>query len=203
MDGRDDSDEALPAEPYPGAARPETVVGWMRRLWPRLRRLVVHNILHLDDTPHRIALGVFWGFLVGATPTLGIQMPLYFLAAFLSRANKVSGIGPVWLTNPLTAVPIYYFNWKLGLFLLTGRFASSPESRDAIARLVEGVPGNDESFFTRIFSGSFWSAVGDLLATIGVELWVGSIVVGLVSGLLGYWGAYYGVIAYRRGLRSR
>src|SRR6056297_631558 len=63
-------------EPVRAAAGPEPQ-SWKARL----KHLLVHNILHLDDTPHRIAWGVFWGFFIGATPTIGIQVLLYWIVA--------------------------------------------------------------------------------------------------------------------------
>lgn len=169
----------------------------MRRLWPRIRYLISHYILHLDDTPHRIALGVFLGCFIGSTPTIGIQVLLYFACVAVIPANKLSGLPPIWITNPLTAVPFFYMNWRLGGFLLTGRLETSSESKEAIARLVDGPPGQDKAFLERMFDAEFWYAAVDLLRSIGVELWVGSIVVGLLTGVIGYWATYYGIVAYR------
>jgi len=42
----------------------------------RLKRFLVHNVLHVDDTPHRIALGVAIAIFVTWTPTIGFQMLL-------------------------------------------------------------------------------------------------------------------------------
>lgn len=163
----------------------------------RLERFVVHNILHLDDTPHRIAMGVFLGFFVGATPTLGLQMILYLVLAAALSANKLSGLGPIWITNPLTAVPIYYFNWRLGSFLMTGRLEASEASKHAIGRLVSGIPGQDAPFWERLFSREFWGAALDAFARIGSELWVGSVFVGILTGGLAYWATYRAVVIYR------
>ena len=48
----------------------------LRDTWRRLKQIVLHNILHLDDTPHRIAWGVFIGAMIAFTPTLGLQIVL-------------------------------------------------------------------------------------------------------------------------------
>jgi hypothetical protein len=168
------------------------------RIWPAVEHFVAHNVLHLDDTPHRIGMGVFLGFLVGLSPTLGLQMVIYFGLAAVLRANKISGLGPIWVTNPLTAVPIYYMNWRLGGFLMTGQLQTSPESRAAIARLIEGPAGEDSSFFERLLSTEFWSAAWSAFGRIGAELWVGSLFVGAVSGVLGYWATRRAVASYRR-----
>jgi len=51
-------------------------------VWRRLRQIVFHNILHLDDTPHRIAWGVFLGTMIAFTSTVddrpdfaGVDLP--------------------------------------------------------------------------------------------------------------------------------
>lgn len=190
------------SEPYPGASRPGSTEGWLHRLSPRLRQFIVHNILHLDDSPHRIALGVFLGFVVGATPLVGVQTILYLALATVLRANRVSGIGPVWITNPLTIVPIYYANWRIGVLLLTGSFGASAETRVAIERLVAGAPGQDLGWLERLWSAEFWAAAWELLLSIGAELWVGSLFVGVVTGLLGYWLTLRAVISYRARRRA-
>lgn len=169
----------------------------MRRLvglWHRIKHAVVHNVLHLDDTPHRIALGVFLGFFVGFSPTLGFQMIIYFALAFVLKANTASGLLPIWFTNPFTAVPVYYSNWRVGSFLLTGRLDTSEASRLAIAALVET---DEVPFFERLASSEFWHSVWSLLGSIGGELWVGSLFVGVFLGLIGYFATLRCVRVYR------
>ena len=176
---------ALPTEPVP------------RGPWEKAKHLVIHNILHLDDTPHRIAFGVFLGFLVGATPTIGIQMILYVAIAAVLRANKVSGILPVWLSNPLTAVPLYYSNWRIGRFVLSGDASDAANGRANIEALID-LPGKDLPLWDRLVSPDFWSAAMEAFVAMGAELWLGSVLVGLALGIPAYWLTYRGVIAYRR-----
>lgn len=166
-------------------------------LWPKVKHLVVHRILQLDDTPHRIALGVFLGFLVGATPTIGFQMIIYVAIAAMVGANKISGILPVWLSNPLTAVPLYYSNWKIGQFLMTGSLSGSPETKAAIERMMNGAT-SDASLWERLTSPELWGAAFDTFVAMGAELWVGSLLVGVVLGAPAYWAAYRGVVVYRK-----
>lgn len=166
-------------------------------LWAKVKHLVVHRILRVDDTPHRIALGVFLGFLVGATPTIGFQMIIYVAVAAVVGANKISGILPVWLSNPITAVPLYYSNWKIGQFLMTGSLAQSPQTKAALERMTNGFAAK-ASFFERLTNPEIWGAALDTFVAMGLELWVGSIAVGLVFGAPAYWLVYRGVIAYRQ-----
>lgn len=186
----------------PAQRRPSSPGSGSNPLWGRLRYFLVHNILHLDDSPHRIAYGVFWGFVVGATPAVGLQTLMYLAIASLAGANRVSGIGPVWITNPLTIVPIYYFNWRVGTFLVTGRLETSPASREAIARLFEGDPGSGLGSLSRFVSVDFWIAVWELVMSAGLELWLGSFFVGVVTGAVAYAATYRAVVAYRARKKS-
>src|SRR3990172_6945415 len=81
-----------------------------RRWWTRPRTFIRH-ILLADDTPHSIALGTAIGTFIGLTPTGGVQMLLVMLVAFLCRPlfrfNQIAALLMVYISNPLTAVPIY------------------------------------------------------------------------------------------------
>lgn len=165
------------------------------RLWRKIRKPVAKRILHLDDTPHRIALGVFLGFVVGLTPTMGAQIILYWILAHLIRANRASGLLPVLLTNPLTALPIYLFNWKVGHWLLHGIGSSLEPAAVQSARLQRFI----ETFnVTHIFEAAYWRMLAPGLKGLGAELVAGCLAVGLVCGSIGYVLTYYGVLAHRR-----
>ena len=92
----------------------------MKKWWEKLKDVVVHKILGLDDAPSRIAWGVFLGCVVAMTPTLGLQILLYVSLATLLRVNKLSGIPILFISNPFTAVPLYGFCWWVGNLLLHG-----------------------------------------------------------------------------------
>lgn len=152
----------------------------------RVKRFVVYRILHVDDTPHRIALGVAIGIFVAWMPFPGLQMVLALVIAALLRANKVVGLPLVWLNNPLTA-PVNLLCYWLGCWML--RIGSNGERivqaiKDALA------PGMD--FLHRIVS--FFHVVED-------AFWpwlVGSIVIGLVTGAAAYMLTYRAVSSIRR-----
>lgn len=165
-------------------------------LWPKAKHLVLHNILHLDDTPHRIAFGVLLGFIVGATPTIGLQMLIYVAFATLLGANKVSGILPVWLSNPLTALPLYYTNWRIGRFFLGGGEADAAATQKILEAVV-GVPGQNLPLWERLWSAHFWTAAFDAFVAMGAELWLGSLLVGIAFGVPAYWITRRAVIVFR------
>jgi len=147
----------------------------------RLKDFFIYRVLHVDDTPHRIALGVAIGIFVTWTPTITLQMVLTVALSALLRANKAVGVPFVWISNPFTLVPIYYPNYLVGAWLLR-----TPNAWDSVvaALSVEGV----------------WNKIKALPAAgwdVFWPMWVGSIIVGLVLGTLSYFATRYAVVKYR------
>jgi uncharacterized protein (DUF2062 family) len=112
--------------------------------------------------------------------------------AALFRANKAICIPIVFITNPVTALPIYYTCWWLGARLLPGADGADWE---VIRRIIEDTSLN---FWSQAHTLTFWTALGSAMLNLGVTLWVGCCFVGLVTGALGYVSAHWAVTAYRR-----
>lgn len=134
----------------------------------------MHTILQLDDTPHSVALGTAIGMFVGLTPTGGIQMFLVLLVAFFSRPffyfNRPAALITVYVSNPLTAVPIYYFMYWVGTFFIPGEATS-----EDFAQVLKY-----ESF------ASWWESLKSLCLEIGAPLLIGTAIVATIAGLLTY-----------------
>jgi len=90
----------------------------IQRTKRQIRHFVFHSILHADDPPHRLALGIAIGTFVTFTPTVGLQMMIVVFLAWLFRANKVVGLPIVWISNPVTIMPIFYTCYRLGRAIL-------------------------------------------------------------------------------------
>lgn len=161
--------------------------------WSRLKAVVTGRILGVSDTPHRIAWGVFIGTVVAFTPTIGLQIVLYLALATLLRANKLSGVPILFISNPVTAVPLYWFCWKIGAFFLPG----DPQSEGVeIALAREGTQSGD--FWSDIWTTAFWDHAFDTLVAMGAEMWFGSLFLGVVCGIPLYFLTLFGVRAFRR-----
>ncbi len=72
-----------------------------------------------------VARGVACGLLVGVVP-LPTQMVLAGVLAGMVQGNVAAAIAATWLTNPITAVPIWWFALQVGT-LATGRSFALPE----------------------------------------------------------------------------
>ena len=166
-----------------------------RQKGSRLKQMAVDKVLGLNDKPERIAFGMALGLFVGATPTMGFQIALYMFIATLIRANNVAGIPAVFISNPFTAVPLYYGNWKVGRFLLTGSWQASRATRESIERLFFD---SEKSAVHRVITVDFWKEIGRMAVSMGSELWVGSCTVGVALAVVGYFATLYAVRRFRR-----
>jgi uncharacterized protein (DUF2062 family) len=155
----------------------------LQRLKRQLRHFVFHNVLHADDPPHRLALGIAIGVFTTFTPTVGLQMMIVVFLAWLLRANKAVGIPIVWITNPVTIIPIFYSCYRTGQMLLG--------HRDVGLYWWAGMSKRPEQWWPRV--QFYW----DRFMEIALPLWVGSLSIALVTGYISYYISYYAISGYR------
>jgi len=155
--------------------------------WRKLRNWFVH-LLHLDESAHRIALGVAIGVFVAFTPTIGLQMLLIFFLTSLFRVNVAAGVPMAWLTNPLTIPLIFYWNYRVGCLLL-----GKPDSAvEEFHKTVSAFAQQDLTWWALV--KEWW----DLAMRVAPPLWVGSVAIGVVAAALTYGLMYHLITAYRR-----
>lgn len=137
-------------------------------------RALLRSILMLDDTPHAVALGTAIGMFIGMTPTVGIQMIIVLVMAFLTRPlfsfNRIAAVLTVYVTNPLTFVPIYWFNYQVGTW-----FIPSDVTYDDFVAIVKF--DTHENWSERALS---------LITDLGAPLLVGCLLVAAVSSAVTY-----------------
>ena len=79
---------------------------WLRWLWSQ------------EGTPGQRARGVAAGVFCGCYPFFGLQTILSIGIASLVRGNHLLAAAGTLISNPLTYVPLYWFNYQLGSWLL-------------------------------------------------------------------------------------
>ena len=115
------------------------------------------NLLHLN---RRSVSGAFFvGFFMAFVP-LPTQMVFAAAAAIYFRVNLPISIGLVWVTNPFTIPPMFYFAYKVGAWTLGTE--------------VMDMPGWD------------WETLKTQLELIWQPFLLGCLICGLVSGVIGY-----------------
>ena len=160
----------------------------MKHYWKLSRDFCVYRILHADDPPHRLALGIAIGIFVTFLPLIGLQMLLSVLLAWICRANKLVGVPLVWISNPFTMVPIYYPCYMLGCKLL-GR--ASDQWQEVYPNFISMLT-DAEATWGQIFHFC-WTNLLDFVA----PLFLGSFVVASTLGVLAYYVSLYAIRSYR------
>ena len=110
---------------------------------------------------------IYFGSVLALLPLMGIQLPLSLLLCLLVRANLPVCAALQFITNPLTAVPVYGLTYLVGHWIMY-HLSGSPGAYDPAAALA------------LVQSGELLSAAGDVLGS----LVLGGVVVGLAVGLV-------------------
>lgn len=148
-----------------------------------VRHFVLHHLLHTDDPPHRLGLGVAIAMFVTFTPTVGVQMALTVFLAWILRANKAVGLPIVWISNPATLIPIYYSCYALGCRLLGYEMVKAAFWKELAHPPAQWWPAVK----------FYWTQFME----IATPVWLGGIVIGLATAVPAYYAVYYLVRAYR------
>lgn len=95
--------------------------------------------------PQHVRPAIYAGAVLSLWPVMGIQLILAFIAALTMRSN-IMVVGVLqFITNPLTAAPIYYVTYRVGKYVLaltgfTGGAAPQVDQADAVTITIS--PGD-------------------------------------------------------------
>ncbi len=134
--------------------------------------------LNRHSVARAMAIGLFFAFV-----PVPFQMLLAATGAVMFNSNLPVSVGMVWLTNPLTMPPIFYFAYLLGAWLM-------------------GMDAQAASFADFELS---WAWLSSALAAGWKPFLLGCFVLGVISSLLGYVGtqAMWRIAVLRRWRRRR
>jgi len=143
----------------------EVNLGWLNKHLhdPSLWKWNKHTI------SKAFAIGLFCAFL-----PLPLHTLLAAVLAVVFSANILLSMTLVWVNNPITMVPIYYYIYKLGSYIIG----------------IEMDPNFE--FTLDYFMGTFSSALS--------AIWVGGFIVSIITAIIGYTSiiAIYKYRAYQR-----
>jgi uncharacterized protein (DUF2062 family) len=145
---------------------------------PRLRRFLIW-IIRLRGSPHAIAGGVAIGMVVAFTPTIGFQTVLALGLATLLNANRPIAIVPTWISNPVTALPIYAFTYRVGSLFWPG-----PGAVEVARTLRDAVRELEKLDFLAMHHQL--AVFAELGVDIFVPLTIGGLIVGGVAAAISY-----------------
>ena len=73
------------------------------------------NLLHLN---RRSVSGAFYVGLFFAWVPVPFQMPLAAIASIITRVNLPISVVLVWISNPITMPPLFYFAYRVGAWVM-------------------------------------------------------------------------------------
>ncbi|MEM1280173.1 MAG: DUF2062 domain-containing protein [Cyanobacteria bacterium P01_H01_bin.152] len=138
-----------------------------RSVWTRLTRrsrYLYLKLIRLRGHPKELARGLAAGVFAGMFPLFGLQTIMGVAIALRVKGNPLMAAAGTWISNPLTYLPIYAFNYRLGSWIL---------GRPVV------------NLFTDAESMKAWVETG---TDVGVSLILGSTVMGLIFGTASYFG---------------
>lgn len=134
----------------------------------KYHRFISLRIPHLRGEPITLSRGLAVGVFAGCFPFFGLQSFVGVLLATLFRGSKVAAVAGTWISNPLTYLPIYVFNYKVGKYLL----------------------GVDSKSLSQLDFQSI-AQFKELGSTVVSTFIFGCFVVGLIAGLIAYFSSLY------------
>ncbi len=117
------------------------------------------NIWHLNR--HSVSKAFFIGLFWMSIPIPSQMIASAFTAIFF-RANLPLSVALVWISNPFTMPPIFYFNYLVGTFIL------GHEAQENLSFELS------------------WHWIVNVLGELWLPLYLGSVIVGIVLGSTAY-----------------
>ncbi|MGV8951644.1 MAG: DUF2062 domain-containing protein [Cypionkella sp.] len=178
-------------------------LAWMREMvypsggFRRATRYVIHRMSRLPDDPHRIARGVFAGFLIGFLPLPGLQFVAAWAAARLVRGNLLAALLGTFNTNPVTTPFFAVFAMTFGHWLLG---VQAPLTAEAIAGAFGHAGVDLWHNFMAIFTDAtmHWGGLQRFWHDIYVPYFIGALLPGLVISIVAYYATIPIVQAYQK-----
>ena len=142
---------------------------------------LVKRILVEDNSAHSIAMGLSVGVFIGLMPIFGFQMIPAIAISIRFKINKLAAAAGVWITNPLTLIPIYSFNYWVG------------------GKVIAGQAANLDTFKQFLTPSDFtWETFWNMGYATLLPLCVGSLINGIVLALIVYLLSKWFVIKWHR-----
>lgn len=157
---------------------PNSFQGKKSKRWPwRQVRYFYYRFIRLKGHPDAIARGLAAGVFAGCFPIFGIQMLAGAMLAALVRGNIPLALGGTWISNPVTYIPLFIFNYHVGIWVLgtTEDALVADQSLEALVDL-----GADLALIPML------QEITTLGASFLIPLLAGCTVVGIVCAAISY-----------------
>ncbi|HBG78890.1 MAG: DUF2062 domain-containing protein [Phycisphaerae bacterium] len=155
----------------------------------KILRYLEYKILHIEDSPHKISLGLALGLFIAWTPLIGLHILMALAATVILKANKFAALVSIWVSNVFTFAIIYYPAYLVGRFFYQYVAPHKTLSREQVNQIFSELfkPAN---IAAGIFSKEYWGRFWSLTKSIGPELWIGCTLLGTLAAIIGYVACY-------------
>ena len=143
----------------------------------RAYKYIFKRVTRIPDKSHAIAIGVACGVGVSMTPTVGFQLLLTALFAFILRGNIVAGLLATAIGNPITFPFIWIGSYKLGN-LIIGQSALS----EGKLHFMELFKDMKEAIVMLDFN-----LLIEKVLPILIPMMIGGIIMAIISGFISYY----------------
>ena len=166
-----------------------------KKLGKYIREKFINPVLHSRAPVSEVSIGVAVGIFMGFTPTVGVQMYLvaivWTIYRYIFRRNFALpvGVAMVWISNPLTMVPMYY------LFLITGYMMFDVQHGLSYQHFAESIGRISQTgdLMDKISEGTSF-----LLVELGWPMVVGSFVYAVPFSIISFYITKYLVTKHRK-----
>ncbi|MBW1851179.1 MAG: DUF2062 domain-containing protein [Deltaproteobacteria bacterium] len=144
------------------------------------------RFIRLRGEPHELALGMAFGVFTGMMPIMPFQIAAAVTLALFFKGSKITALLGTWVSNPLNWYFLYYYNYKVGAFIL--RF---PEQNAIFSSIMTAIQSAEEPM----------AIVGKILGAGGASI-AAFCIGGLVMGIAAAVPAYFIFVPLFRKLRA-
>jgi len=109
------------------------------------------NLWHMNrrSVSGAFAVGLFWAFI-----PIPMQMVMAAATAIPTRVNLPISVALVWITNPITMPPMFYFTYRVGTWIL-----GTPASTESFNLNLDYLSNSMSEIWQPLFLGSFVCAL--------------------------------------------
>ena len=132
------------------------------------------RFIRLRGEPHELALGMAFGIFSGMMPIIPFHTALAITLALFFKASKITAALGVWVSNPLNWYFLYYFNYRIGAWIL----GLSP-TNEIFSSVMASIRHGEESM---VIASKILGAGGTLIAA----FLIGGLIMGFVSAIPSY-----------------
>jgi uncharacterized protein (DUF2062 family) len=134
----------------------------------------VLKFIRIKGEPHDLALGMALGIFCAMLPILPFHIAFAIALALIFRVSKITAAIGVFVSNPFTWSILYYFNYRIGAFIL-----NLSENNRGFSSIMESVQENAETMETII-------RIAHASRTIIAAFVIGGLIMGVIAAVPSY-----------------